>query len=313
MPRAKVTLGMQQATIGPTESYVTPDGTLDTLQGIISDMINLRQDLLYENVNITGARVALVNPRRRSVFYPPGTHAPFAAAPPLIVPSQGELPVNINQGRHGDQARACLQIRLRFSGDRTVLRYFSLIPDRVTSAEPSPPIFSGPTAAWKTAFDTFCNFLISGAWAVRARDLPPGSDPQNPVALTAIKSWVRSSGAPMNVGLVVDALPAPGIAQGAFVQVSNVRRRGTDRLSYNGRYFVEEVNTTQLPGKIVFYLRGTEAIDPDSIKLPGTVYPIRYAFFAIQKIEPVRVGVHKRGKPLGSPVGRRVKRPSLGV
>ena len=53
------------------------------------------------------------------------------------------------------------------------------------------------------------------------------------------------------------------------------------------------------------WLRGTEGFDPTTFLTLGKIRAVQYAFTVPTWYEPIRVGIHKRGKPFGSPVGRR--------
>ncbi len=303
MARYKVTFGFQSYVFGPSESYITGDISASALADTLNRLIGLRNNLLYDTTNWAGVRYGVVGGVRRSVFYPPGDYNLIEGGAPLVVPAKGALSSTTIINRQ-DQARAALQIRVTYDNDRRVIRYLSFVPDNVLYDEPAS-FRPQQNPSWAAAFGLFQAELISGRWFIRARKRDGAFMPR------PIVDWVQSSTSPTNLGVVLPAAPAPGIVQGQMIQISGVRRKGWDKLSYNGRYFVQSVNTTLQPDFVVYYLRQTEAGDPASIKLPGTIQPIGYDYFAIQGYSGIRAGTHKRGKPLGTPLGRRKTRVSL--
>lgn len=310
MSRYRLTFGFVQYTAGPTETYISPDLSDGQATAKLQKLINLRNELLNTRTQWAGVRIAKegevgvlnVN-KRRSVFYNPGTYQPFVINANLVVPANGTFPGNTETSSL-DQFRACLQIRLKYDTDRRAIRYLGLVPDGILQGEPAsarPDLLP----FWHTALNNFTNELVEGGWSVKARDRGAG------FTELAIIGWTSAAAAPTNLGIVLPSLPAPNIAVGDRVSVKGVRRKGTDRTSYNGHYIVDAVNTTLLPDRVIIYLRGTETGDPASVKLLGTVQKVGKNYFAIQGVEIVRAGTHKRGKPLGAPVGRRKTRLSL--
>jgi len=310
MPRFAVTIGFQQGLYGPTETYISPDKSLSLITPVIDAMLYARADCLSVSSNIVGVRITqLGDPnvpnanKQRSVFYPPGDYHPFVPQQTLVVPEAGKFAAG-SSDTAPDQPRACLHVRLRYNEDRRVTRYFSMVPDGVIEGI-GKTANTGKIPSWWTKFNLFWKHLIAIGWAIKGR-----SRTGNYVEVP-IQNWVQSETAPLNVGVVVPDTPATGITDIDFVSVKGVRRRGTDKLSYNGRYRIYSVNSTFQTGKIAYYLRGTETGDPDSVKLPGTLQRIGHEYYSIQQHEVIRAGVHKRGKPLGTPVGRRKTRVSL--
>lgn len=310
MARYKVTIGFVKFTLGPSESYITPDTTIGNLTGVIQELIDKRQAMLTKNVLFAGVRIGQVpdvpgvgGGQRRSSFYPPGTYNPWVAAQYLVIPSEG-LYTSSQSQTAVDQTRACLETRLIYDTDRSVIRYLAFPPDLILEEEPNPPDWAAdPT--WTASFATFANMLVGKGWCIVARNRGAGYIDM------PILNWVVSAGAPTNMGIVLPAQPPTGIAVRDLISIKNVRRKGTDQLSYNGKYYVDSINTTQVPNSVVYYLRGSEIGDPNSIKRPGVVQRIGYGYQPILKVEGLRAGVHKRGKSFATPRGSRRKRLSL--
>lgn len=303
MPRFRVTLGFLKHTMGPTETYISPVLSLPNATAAVQALITKRNAMLPNVVQWTGVRISQEGVKRRSVFYPPGSYFPFVEGQSLVVPATGTATVS-QVAYKPDQTRACLHMRLTYDTDKRVIRYFNFPPDGITVDEPNPIDF-GANVAYGIFLDTFWNHLKTTSWAIKGRRSDAGYTPID------IVDWVQAAAAPQNLGIVLPNLPAPGLNRNDKVTISGVKRRGFEKSSYNGTYIIHSVNTTLVPDSIVYYLRGTEGGDPTSIKLMGKVQKLGYDYHAIQGFEAVRVGVHKRGKPLGSPSGRRVKRVSL--
>jgi len=304
MSRYRVTLGFLKHTMGPTETYITPDVQVGNATALIQRMIDLRSEILFDTVSYTGVRISTEGVKARSVMYPPGGFYPFVKGQVLTVPERGKKSSSAVTARP-DHTRTCLQVRLTYDTDRRCVRYFNFPPDAITLDEPGTIFMSGDLP-YALGFDKFWNELIEKGWAINARNRGEG------YASFAIKDWVQASSSPANLGVSVPLLPAPGIQLGDKVKISGVRRRGRDQTSYNGEYLVHSVNPTLVPDMVVYYLRGTESGDPETVRIPGTITKLGKAYFPIQSAEALRTGSHKRGKPLGSPSGRAVRRYTLG-
>lgn len=304
MPRVKVTIGLQRSGIGSTETYISPDATSTTLPTRVQELLDKRNACLTKAVEWQGVRLSYYGFKRRSVFYPPGVRRPFDWASSITIPGIGAFGSLTTPGDLPDQAKASLLVRLTFDIDRTTNRYFARVPDSVLLYEPGSYYAAG-NAAWTTAFETFGNTLIERGWCIRAQK----GDVLNPPF--EIADWVSQEAEPSNMGFVLPAAPPFGAVQKDKVKIENVRRKGTDKLSYNGNYIVSAVNNTQLPSQVIYYLRGTSDGDPESIKLLGTARRIQYDLFPILKFEAIKATTHKRGKPLGLGRGRVLRRESL--
>lgn len=309
MPIYKVTVGFSNGVFSPTESYITPSRTGDAAASLIQGLLSRRASLLPPTIIFKGVRVTILPPdpnvptaRRKSKFMPPtlgeipGTSASF------VIPIRGDR--TDTAGNAVDQARSCLQVRTTFDDDRSSTLYMSLVPDSVIRGEPAS-YFPDGNPGWAKTFKVWRDWLVENGFQIRALSNTGAFVPK------AIANWASASTPPSNIGFVLPNSPPSGITQGVFVKVQGVRRRGTDKLSYNGRYYVDSLNTTLVPSSTVYFLRGTEAGDVTSIKLPGTVKLVGYAYYPISYLLPVRGGVHKRGNSYASLRGRRLSRASL--
>lgn len=317
MPVYKVTLGFVSHIMGPSESYWSREGATDSDIGdLVSKLLDARIKLISESVQLTGVRIGLAplantdQPApRRSNFYPPDTYTMAADGINLTVPGKGRmvaqvLPVGKTLAPVNDQTRSCLQVRVRFNADRRSNRYFAFPPDNVLFAEPNS-FRPGEAPFWRDDFYAFQQHLQQYGWQIRARSADPGYEP------VSILKWVMGEVAPSPMGAIVASTPPPAFNMGDWVVVKGVRRKGTDQLSYNGKYQIAQINKTFDTGLWAIYLAGTEAGEPLSIKIPGKMQKIAYRYYSIDFFTGLRAAVHKRGRPFSVPLGRRKIRPSL--
>ena len=303
MARYRVTLGLRQGRFAATETYITRDVSQSALGGTIQQLLDRRNAMLFNNVLWDGVRIGQTGGDRRSQIYPPGFYTDEDDGIVLTVPATG-IRSTLAATDRTDQARSCLHIRVVFDDTRAVIRYLSMVPDSIVVQEPQSLVRSND-AVWLTAYNAFVELLVGGAWSIQA--LSKTGD----FGYKTIREWVQETAAPFRVGASVLTSVAPPVIQGDFIHVTGVRRRGTDRVSYNGRYYVDKVVANVETGLTTYYLRGTETGNVDSIKLPGFLRKEGKAFFAIQKFSAIRSGVHKRGNGLNPPRGRRVGRVKL--
>jgi len=303
MPRYKVTFGFVANVFGASESYITADISAGGLGARVQGLIDVRNALLTDQVEWTGVRIGLADGSRSSSFYPPGTYSEANAGIDLVVPTVGTRS-DANPNNEADQARSTLQLRVVYDTGRSTTRYLAFVPDAVVHREPGSYVPSD-SPGWATAFDTFVNELVSNEWALRARDRNASFGPKS------IISWVQSATAPLNLGVEVLSASAPTVTKEDYVRISGVRRRGTDKTSYNGRYKVADINTTLIPDCVVIFLATTETGDPASVKIPGKITTERFTYEPMLNVFVVRGGIHKRGRPFATPRGRSSTRVKL--
>lgn len=310
MPRYKVTIGLSRSVYSPSESYITPVVSATNLSAKLNTLIEKRNALLYNTVEWIGIRIGQIptdandpSQGRRSAVYPPGSTILPQGGVALVVPELGAI-ASANKQERPDQAKASLISRLTFDDDRRVVRYISFPPDKVLFDEPLSFLPSN-FPAWEVSWNTFCAELSSGGWSIRARNNGTGFAP------IKIIQWVQTTPNATPLGVVIPNADAAGMTQGRMIQIKSVRRKGTDRTSYNGKYFIDSVNNTFATGLTAIYLRATETGVPASIKLPGTIQIVNYYYAPITVFSGVKAGTHKRGNSFGRPVGKRKTRVSL--
>jgi hypothetical protein len=303
MPNFRVTFAFQQYVFGATETYITNNVSDADIGSVIQPLITKRNDMLFNLTNWVGVRVAETTPAgglRRSRFFPPGDYTITGSGIELSVPARGARTPAAADNRP-DQARSCAQLRITYDVNRTAMRYLAFVPDNVIEDE---PVSINPNANpdWFSFYLSYRAELVSGRWNIRARVSETGN-PKFPIL-----NWVSSPTAPNLLGVKVAKIPGTGVGQNDKVSIKGTRRRGTDRVSYNGIFKVDRVDTTSDSTNNIYYLQTTEAGDPTSLKNMGTMQKVDFIFLPIQKAVLLRGGVHKRGKPLGTPHGRRSRR-----
>lgn len=298
-----VTFGMRHGIIGATESYIMRADTETVLVDRVGLLIGKRNFLMHSSSNWTGVRITQVpdppvvnTVRQRSSFFKPGTHTIFGIKDGLTVPSNGAWPLAAT-GQKPDQGRACLQMRLQYAGGRETTRYLAFVPDG-TIGEGFEQANKNAVGLWWDRFESFRDTLVNGEWAIKARK-------QTGTALvTLIKGWFQSEGAPLNMGFILPSAGVPTFSKGDLVHIRNVRRKGTDQLSYNGKYYIDVYNPNFQTGFVSYTLKATESGVASSIKRHGTVQLVEYEYLDITGLDVKAAGVHKRGKPLGGVRGR---------
>lgn len=312
--RWKITLGLRLNSTGATESYISALLPDTAMTARLDSLIGQRLLLMHNSVKVTGLRVAQVtdelgNPiKRRSRFFRPGRCYPFVAQDPdgnggvlYILPSQGS---DNTDAYKPDLDRTSLVYRVLYSGGRAANRYLFGFPDDALYGE-NPTVRLGAVPQLDIRFGLFRAKLIGGGWSIRARGVT------GDFTIRDIQGWSQAGSTPSLVGVNTAVVTAALYPVGSSVQISGSRRRGTDRVSYNGRYIVASIipSSAGAPGTV--WLAATEAGDASSIKLPGTIQKRGYVYDPITGLETVMGGSHKRGKPLGTPRGNRKSRVLL--
>jgi len=310
VPNYRVTFGLSHANFGATETYILTGSGFSSIGPVIQRLIDKRNKLLVTYTTWTGVRVAelpddlmVPGPRRASIFMIPGTYSLADHGIQLTVPTRGVyLPASTTD--ETDQSRSCIQLSLEYGDFRHTIRYLAFVPDTCVRSEPNS-LDTATNPGWFTALGTFELELQNGPWYVIARTRTGAFAPKS------ILRWIQAEAAPTNLGVVLPAAPAPGITTDNFVFIAGVRRRGTDKMSYNGRYKVYSVVNLDETGEVAVFLATSEAGDPNSVKLPGSIAIQGKSVLKIGRVNKLRGGVHKRGKPLGVPRGRSLTRAKL--
>lgn len=303
MPVFRCTLGFRNGPFAPTETYYRTEANLAAVGPKIEKLMQLRNEMLTQTDQWVGVRIGQADAPRTGRLYSPGQYTLAGSGIAMVVPERGVLAVGTGQPRQ-DQGRSCIICKAYFGNSRTSTRYLSFVPDNVVRGDPDSVALGG-TPFFSTDFRNFTLELVNGGWQIWARKSGSGFDP------ILIEDWVTAATGPSIMGPSIPTPTAPALSSTRRVKILSVRRRGTDKLSYNGTFVVQTLNTTQVPDHTIYFLRGTETGDPASIKLPGKLQIIDYQAYNISTFFAERAGIHKRGGSFGAVRGRRSKHLSL--
>lgn len=309
----KVTLFLNQATFGASESYFTPDQSAPTLLANINALIQARNKLMWVTQAISAVRIAAQpsaaqllagdKTRRRSQLILPtgGTWKPGGGS--VVIPANGAR-TSLARTARPDQFRATLQYTVMYDIDRRAIRYLSMIPDSFSGTE-TGTLDLGADTAWEADFRAFANLLVSSGWSIKAILTPPTLQEVQTVGL------VTQTTGPAILGVQIPTALDPPIPGTGLVHLRGFRRRGRGGISLNGRFYVDSKVADTGSGRTTFYLRGTEGQDPADWKILGTIQQVAYGYYPIQFADWYRVGIHQRGGPFPRTRGRRLSRLSL--
>jgi hypothetical protein len=303
MPVYRITTGFSQANMGWSETWWTPDAEAPAVADLLNKELSLRAQMLWKIHSFIGVRIAQEGTRRKSVFLPAGNRFWPPSGTSIIIPATGAR-TGMAAGTRPDQLRAVVQLRISYGAGLSTLRYLSGVPDSITSTEPATDDFQGDPA-WVGAYGAWKESIMADGWQIKVLD------PAQPER--AIRSLPLQQSAPGLVGIGVLTGESLSALPGDRIHIRGQRKKhsATDRRTMNGMWVVDSVNTTLTTGQVVYFLRNSEGIDPSGFQLLGSAQRVARTYADITSINVHRVGIHKRGRPFGTPVGRRSTRQSL--
>lgn len=303
-----------QSVIGGAERYLTKDIGIIDLPRFLRSLVVKRNALLSTRHEWVGVRCSeqatsaelladTPTPRRSFVLLPGAAQVPQARGV-VNIPERGVLDPEIDPRLAPDQFRAALQLQVTFGVQRTTLRYMAMIPDGYSATEPAT--IKTPLAGWEKSLDAFIAWQIDNC-RIKGLTAPDVDEWKKATGLVA------EAAAPKRLGVRLLTATAPAIPLGSKILVQGFRRKLElgSKPSLNGTFYVDKIDVTTEPGNTLLFLRGTDNQDPSEWKIFGKVRRKRYAYFDITRIDPYRVGIHKRGRPSMSPRGRRPTRVTL--
>lgn len=310
MPIYRVTMFLTQSTMGWSETYWTRTNVAATnIAPMISGLTAKRSMVAWTNQQFAGVRVAdlgtdvneLVG-KRKSILLLPGAGKLNGVS--YGIPTTGSLSVTgvVNEPRP-DQVRSALNLRLGWGDGYSTTRYLVGVPDKVSSTEPAT-LDLGADGLYLTSLNAW-RAELTDRWAILAKVQPP-DEPYIPG-----RGLTRREASPTDLGVLVDSTATPSILFGEKVHLRGWRSKKKGVISLNGTYRVSGVNTTLSPGQVIYYIGNTAGANPFDYPIFGTIQRVRNYLAAIQEVTPVRVGIHKRGRPSTAPRGRRLTRVSL--
>lgn len=297
MPTYRVTQYFNQANMGWSETWYKAAGNMTSLARELTAMLDYRNDLLTNRHNVLAVRVSEEGSNRKSRLFLPGDTKVDGTGVIVAMGSRGDYP---EQGTvlQYDQVRACLQLELSIGSERLSMRYLAGIPDAVTKTE-AATIDRLAEAKWWEFFDQYCRYMVSAGWSIKTQDKGVGNPERNVVR------WVIQAAAPSQLGFSVPTGSALTVNVGDKVQVRGVRMHYDGVRAPNGTWYVDAISETAVPDHVTYYLRGATGFDASLIKVTGKVRKNLYTYVVPTTMREFRAGIHKRGRPFGSPRGRR--------
>lgn len=301
----RITTGYGQANMGWSETWWSPDASPAVVLGLMNKQMALRKAMLWTYDYFVGVRIAEEGSRRKSQFFPAGNRDWPDAGGQLLIPSTGSR-TGTALATRADQVRAALQLRLTYGTGYQTLRYLVGIPDSISATEPVTDDLAGDPA-WVAAYTAWRDAIRGDNWQLKVRARGEAAPEEN---VASIQVQTAAPGL-IGIGVAVDdAISAP---PGSRVHVRGQRKKPSvpDQRTMNGIWVVDSVNTTLVADQVIYFLRNSEGIDPTQFRYLGTIQRVLYTFNDITDVHVHRVGIHKRGRPFGSPRGRRLTRRTL--
>lgn len=300
MPAARVTYFFGQASSGWSETWWHPDGLTTSLWDRITSFAEKRVAMLNTHHNLLAARVSEEGANRFTRLVLAGKRTRIDnGGKDVTLPGRGkEDGVGGDIEGPPDQVRSAMQIEVIRLGKRIGLRYLAGFPDDISLTEPAT-LNTDFAKQWWKLFGAWRLQVINDGWTIKELDKGAG------FPLIAVQTYRLREAAPSVLGVVISsAQPFPNVV-GQKVALQGVRTVSRGGWSPNGTYFIDGIDNNEMTGQRTIWLRGSEGYDPSDFATLGKVRAVSYTYVAPTWLEPLRVGVHKRGKPFGSPVGRR--------
>lgn len=298
-----MTMFFGQGQTGWSETWWYPDGLTTGFYAKMQTHCVKRVNLLAPNHELLAVRVTREGGDRFTrLFLGGGQTTIDGGALTINLPGRGkEDGTGSRVEGPPDQVRAAIHLEVIRGGQRIGLRYLAGFPDKVSLTE-NPTLGKAVDSRWWDMFNEYRNDIVNEGWAIKLLDKGTG------FPLTDVITYRIRNAAPSVLGVVIPFAATFASAAGGKAALQGVRmtRRGLE--SPNGTYYVDAVEADQQAGTRTIWLRGTEGFDPDTFLTLGKIRAVRYGYQRPTWLEPIRVGIHKRGKPFGSPVGRRPTR-----
>lgn len=290
-----MTIFLGQSNMGWSESYYVNGASLSAVAVTLDAFLSKRATLLTDIHQFDGVRVSIEGSNRQSKIMTPGPNQ-IAPGVYITVPAGGSYPVG-SSGIKYDQVRVCMQTSLSKLGVNIGLRYFDGIPDALTQTENRTLDFGNPPEWWNR-WKQFLIFWIQYGFAIKTLDKTLANPEKQ------IIKWILRAAEPNVLGLVVSNVVPLAVGIGDRVNVRAVRNKYSGLRTPNGVWVVDQVVDVPADNQQIVYLRGATAFDPSLIKTLGFVRKSVFQYVVPDIIEPVRAGIHKRGKRFGTPRGR---------
>lgn len=199
--------------------------------------------------------------------------------------------------RSADALQSCLLLQcLTTTGARKSL-FMAGVPDFIIRTNPNGPNTEEGTV-WLSKFQLWRAEFQSGRWGFRTRRRI-GADVQP----QTIIGYQLQAGGLSRVGLIVnDGGPVYGV--GKRLQIRHATVINPALRNILGTWVVESKQAGTQANTTVYYLKGTEGINPSNIFFPGDVRLVDFEGLAVTDIRIVKQASHKRGGFFGQFRGR---------
>lgn len=316
MPAYRVTMIIGDRNMGASETWITPQQTsASTARNAINNLITARNKCLPNNIYWVGVRISQWSDPatpgvglRRSQLMLPGSQVWKTGGDSITVPAQGTIDPTVGDGSfYPDQFRSCVQHRVTFDTDRNATRYMVGLPRAGFDGVSEGYNLAAIPRSLRTNLVAYYQLLIA-SWQLQALDRTAANLPVVPVGISAGPQTPPLTGISFN-----GARPA-SFSMGARIQLQGFRpKKGTRSPTLNGTWYISSVTDGTPVGGWTLYLRSSEAVIPGDQRFTDRtkVYLYKNTLYGISLIQPVRAGIHERGRPTGSPRGRRLSRPTL--
>lgn len=299
----RTTMYFGQGRTGWSETWWYPPGLSGSYYSKLQSMVKKRCDMLTTNHTLLAVRVTVEGANRFTRLINAGGPTAIDAGGPVInLPGRGkEDGTGARVEGPPDQVRAAMHLEVIKAGQRIGLRYLAGFPDTISKTE-DLTLDKEVNTVWWDLFDIWRREIVDNGWAIKLLDKGTA------FPLTNVITYRLRAAAPSVLGAVIPIGAAFTHTPGQKVLLQGVRmtRRGLD--SPNGEWYIDAIEPNVDAGTRTIWLRGTEGFDPDTFLTLGKLRAKQEGFQVPTWLEPVRVGIHKRGKPFGSPVGRRTTR-----
>ncbi len=319
----KWTTMYNRSNLGWSETWLTTSLSTSQAAKVISTAMDMRMGMLPITDSVIGVRIVNIGlgippyPLRVSKMCIPGVSSmPDDVTASVVVPGSGGFEPAPTRTVFAE-LRANLQIDLHYGSSGVKPRYLVGLPVGILQAEPAS-VFINANDKWMNRYNAWASFITDNM-QILAQD--PAA-PTYPILGFAIGTQT------LPLGGILIKVPTAGSSpfiQGDRIAIQGVRGpkglRGSPTI--NGRWTVDSavvpegsqiglVFLTQSNPIVTVAPGGTVAPIYTNRALPGSkCKKVLVVPTPLKRIEWQRALIHKRGRPFGSPLGRRLIRATL--
>lgn len=300
---ARVTMYFGQEQTGWSESWWYPPGRSTVFWSKLQAFAERRVALLNANHRLLAVRVTDEGANRFTRLLLGGQETALdIIGGNITLPGRGkEDGTGSTVEGPPDQVRAAMHVEVLLNAQRIGLRYLAGFPDTISLTE-NPTLNKGGATVWWQLFQLWRVGMVNDGFAIKALDKGVA------FPLIPVVNYRLRAAAPSVIGVVVNSTLNFANVVGQKVALQGVRMTRRGLTSPNGLWYIDAIEVDQPNALRTIWLRGTEGFDSSTFLTLGKIRAVSYSLITPTWLEPIRVGIHKRGKPFGSPVGRRLRR-----